>query len=102
MAAITVKRTRHVLANPSRLTQSRHLPAAGQMKQPPMLLALGASGRLLSGPLIVDPLPSPVGANGSDANVELGKELGSLTFCYSDCERQFCKHVLRQRHLPRI
>jgi hypothetical protein len=30
------------------------------------------SGRLLSCPLIVDPLPSPVGANGSDACVELG------------------------------
>ena len=30
------------------------------------------AGWLLSRPLIVDPLPSPVGANGSDACVELG------------------------------
>jgi hypothetical protein len=84
------------------LTQSRHLSAAAQMKQAPMSLALGASGTLLSCPLIVDPLPSPVGANGSDAGVELGQELSSLALWYSDCERQFCKHVLRQRHLPRI
>jgi hypothetical protein len=34
--------------------------------------------------LIVDPLPSPVGANGSDASIELGQELGSLALCHSD------------------
>lgn len=61
---------------------------------------LQGGGRLLSCPLIVDPLPSPVRTNCSDASVELSQELGSLTLCYSDCKRQFCKHGLRQRHLP--
>ena len=64
---------------------------------------LAPSGRLLSCPSMLDPLPSPVGANGSDASVELGQELGSWTLCYGSravgsSVNMFCGRA----HLPRI